>query len=166
MSSFRTRPRFQQVLPLTSDQISQRLQRRIQEEGAPFKGTFIRDYVVLRVQEEDRHFWSPQLSLSMEEAEEGGTLIYGLYGPNPTIWVLMLFGYSVLGIFLMFGAIIGFAQMNLGKDAPILYALPIFIAGIIGLYMVGQTGQKLGAEQTFELKQFYEETIGERTHIS
>jgi hypothetical protein len=44
--------------------------------------------------------------------------------------------------------------------------LPFFLGGLAILYFVAQTGQKMGAEQTFQLHHFFEESIGETVHIS
>jgi hypothetical protein len=44
--------------------------------------------------------------------------------------------------------------------------LPFLLGGLVILYFIAQTGQKMGVEQTFQLHHFFEESIGETVHIS
>jgi hypothetical protein len=78
---------------------------------------------------------------------------------------MFMFGYSALGLIALFISIAGFSKMNLGIDAPILWALPVLAGLAIILYFIAQTGQKIGVEQTFIIHHFYEGAIGEKVHI-
>ena len=164
MSSFRIRPRFRHFSELQTEEIIHRFRHALGRQEEEFLGTVLPEYLVIRIHPDKQHFWSPQLSL-MLEPEENGTLIRGLYGPAPSVWTIWTLGYGALGVLSTFAAIFGFVQVNLGKPAPILWSLVIFaIVGLV-LYISAQMGQKLGAGQTFELHHFYENTIGDKTHI-
>lgn len=165
MSSFRIRPRFEQIVPFSLEKAGEIIRTKLQSPEAPCKGLVIPGYITLSVHDEEKHFWSPQLSLWMEEHPEG-TLIQGLYGPNPSVWALFFYGYAALGILATFIGIIGFSQYSLGKNAAILWVLPVLLSLAIGLYIAAQMGQKLGAEQTYMLHHFYEDAIGTRASIN
>jgi len=165
MTSFRIRPRFQVTVPNTPTQVEEGFKIRLAQPACPCIGRVIPGHTVLKIPAESQHYWSPQLDLSIEPHEEG-TLIRGLYGPNPSVWFMFAFGYGAVAILGMFIAIIGFSQVSLGNNAPVLWALPVLGGIAIGLYIASQIGQKLGAEQTFTLHHFFEETIHARVHIT
>lgn len=164
MTSFRIRPRFQVETTHTIDEIQTRISQKLKEETTTCVGNIIHGHIVLRIPPDEQHYWSPQLSLTLETSDTG-TLIRGLYGPSPNVWTLFTFSYATIGMLLMFISIIGFSQKNLGQTAPILWTLPVLLGIGIILYVMSQMGQKVGAEQTFTLHHFLEEAIDQRVHI-
>lgn len=100
------------------------------------------------------------------EIDDEGTLIRGLYGPNPTVWALIFYGYAILGILAMFFLIAGLSDLDMKDDPTLLWVVPgLGIAALI-LYLVAQFGQKMGVEQTFQIHQFFESCLGSHVHIS
>lgn len=164
MTSFRTRPRFRKVLAMPPAEFEAHLKEDLTKHTGSCVGKFRPGHVRLIIQPAEQHYWSPQLSLSYE-AHENGTLIRGLYGPNPSVWALFFYGYSALGITNLFASMWGFALYSMDKDPWPLWVALGTLVGIAILYMVAQTGQKLGAEQTFTLHHFFENSVKERTHI-
>lgn len=126
------------------------------------------NFIVMNICPQNRHFWSPQLSISFEVDEEDPnyTVIRGLYGPNPTVWAFFTYGYAALAIIGTFLGMYGFSLYSLGKDATILWVLPVLALCALALYIVAQMGQKIGAEQMFTLHHFFEESIGHRVHVA
>lgn len=165
MTSFRIRPRFRLTVPTPEEALAAQIKARLSSAAQPpCTASITKGYIVLSIPMAQQHYWSPQLSLSIEPCEEG-TLIRGLYGPNPTIWAMFAFGYGILAMLCMFAAILGFSAQALGQPAGILWLIPatVVTAGI--MYLIAQTGQKLGAEQTYALHHFFEEAIGGRAEI-
>lgn len=138
--------------------------KKIDKGLVRFSTTYVEDHITLAIPAIDRHFWSPQLSLSFEETEEG-TIIRGLYGPNPTVWAIFFFGYIALGILTLFALVAGSSQWMLGMGAPILWVIPVCAVVAIVMYFVAQAGQKMGAEEMYRMHHFYEETVGSVVHI-
>ena len=164
MTSLRIRPRFNQIIPAPCEKIEERMKLRLKEPQSICVGSVIPGFIVIKIPRSERHYWSPQLSLSLEEHEEG-TFVRGLYGPNPTVWAMFTFGYSALAVIALFISIIGFSKVSLGLEAPILWVLPVLVIMALVLYFIAQTGQKIGVEQTFTIHHFYEEAMGEKVHI-
>lgn len=164
MSSLRIRPRFKQLTKEPSTDLQTRLLERLETGADRFSATSVQDHVTLTIPKVDQHFWSPQLSLSFEETGEG-TVIRGLYGPNPTVWAIFFFGYVALGILALFGFMAGSSQLMLDQEAPILWTIPVCVVLAIILYFVAQAGQKLGAEEMYRMHHFYEEVVGSVVHI-
>jgi hypothetical protein len=164
MTSFRIRPRFIHTCNETPEEIHEKFKTSLKKENAPVVGVVIPDHIILKVLPDQRHYWSPQLSLSIE-IKNNTTLIRGLYGPNPTVWATFFFGYAILGIIVLFTGMIGLSQWYLGLYPYWLWAIPICIFLFLILYLIAQAGQKLGAQQMFELHHFYEEIMRNKVLI-
>lgn len=165
MSSFRIRPRFQRTVYYEPRRVEEMFRNRLARPDAPCIGTVIEGHITLRIPPEEQHYWSPQLSLSFEASEEG-TEINGIYGPHPSVWSAFFYGYAAIGLLFLFVSVWACALWMLKKDASIAWGMPVLAGLAVVLYMVAQGGQKVGAEQTFTLHHFFEETVGEKAHIN
>ncbi len=165
MSSFRIRPRFKHLVTKEVKEVESDILESLASTEEIYTAGFVQGHTHLLIPINERHFWSPQLHLSTEGTEEG-TIIRGLYGPNPTVWGLFFFGYGALGMAFFFISFWGMTKWSLGQPATILWALP-FIAGVaLILYLIAQMGQKVGAEQMYRLHHFYEEIFEDKVKIS
>lgn len=164
MTSFRVRPRFKQLSPFSKEELIQRLEEKVASCPTCIEGKLMPTHGLLRIKPEDQHFWSPQLAISFESTPEG-TIIRGMYGPHPTVWSLFVLGYALLGISFFFVALVGFARMSLALSYGIIWVLPVILLLYLVMYLLSQTGQKIGAEQTFLIHHFYEDAIGEKIAI-
>jgi hypothetical protein len=164
MTSFRIRPRFKMEVELAPEQIKTMFREHVQTDNAPCIAAFMPAHIILRIPPEDQHFWSPNLELSLQE-QDNGTLIRGLYGPNPQVWTLFTLAYGAIATLSLFIGIIGTSQLSLDMAAPILWALPVLGSLALFLYIMSQTGQKLGAEQTFILHHFFEGTLNRKVSV-
>ena len=164
MTSFRIRPRFQKTVQLPPAKLEERFQNALQQQGCYVTGVTTQGHVILKVPPQDRHFWSPELHLSFDPNEEG-TLIRGIYGPHPAVWFYFLMGYMALAVSSLFVAVIGMSRLSLGLSANILWLLIVFGLATLVMYLASQTGQKLGAEQTFRIHHCMEEMLGEQVPI-
>lgn len=164
MTSVRIRPRFQKQLSGPPEYVADLIEQAMSKQDLDLHISRRPGHIILSVGDEERHYWSPQLDLSLERNEEG-TLIRGLYGPNGQVWTLFLFGYGSIAVLSMFILIIGGSRYMLDLPSGILWLLPVLGGLALLLYFFGQFGQKLGAEQTFLLHHFFEDTVHERIHI-
>ncbi len=158
MSSFRIRPRFKHLIEGNQKDVLEYQIRTALEQEKQFTCTHLPDHMYIRIHPSERHFWSPQLHLSFEQDEEN-VLVRGLYGPNPTVWAFFFFGYVAVGLLSLFLLMWGASLWSLGKDASILWGLPVLGGLAIGLYLFSQAGQKFGAQQMFDIHHFYETII-------
>lgn len=164
MTSYRVRPRFKQLSQQTVQEINQEFEDFLENTEACV-GQVMEQTVILRIPEKERHFWSPELAINLEETEKG-TIIRGLYGPNPTVWTMFMFAYIGIGIMAMFALMVALTNIMLEKGYLFVFIFSgLCIAGL-ALYLIAQFGQKMGVEQTFTLHHFFEETIHNKVHIS
>lgn len=165
MTSIRIRPRFQQHITRSPETLMQLFEQQLTNEDNCIVSIIPDNHVLIKVGIAEHHFWSPQLWLTFDTETDGNTLLRGLYGPGSSVWTLFVFGYGALGMSALFIAMAGFAQLNLDMPAPILWALPFIALLALGIYIAAQIGQKLGVQQTFQLHQFLETTLGEKISI-
>lgn len=165
MSSLHIRPRFEQVIPGEVDVVRDKLADQLREAAEGYEIKNFPDFLCLRIPEKDRHFWTPRLNLSLEDAGEGRTRIRGIYGPNANVWGLFLYGYLTTGSIAAFGSVFGIAQWFVGQTPWGLFCGGAGLLGVLVLYATAQFGQKIGAQQTFLLHQVYESVIGAHVEV-
>jgi hypothetical protein len=167
MTSIRIRPRFKAKYKMKPEEVGELFRKHLEKMDCGCSAEILPNFIVMNIRLQERHFWSPQLSLSFEADEEDNsfTVIRGLYGPNPTVWAFFFYGYAALAVLVTFLGMYGFSLYSLGQDATILWALPVLAAAAVMLYVVAQFGQKIGAEQMFTLHHFFEDAIGHHIHI-
>ncbi len=158
MSVIEIRPRFQRRLPERPSEVIARLRAALQGPDTGIIGAFMDHHIVLRFPLEQQHYWSPQLALEVEAAENGA-LLRGLYGPRPSVWLMFMFMYSILGLLGLFVAIMGFSQLSLGIPAPILWGLPVAAALALFLYFSAKTGERLGRDEMVRLQNFLDQAL-------
>ena len=141
MSSFRVRPRFKHLVQLEAKEAEEVIMSNVMGTEYVFAEGFLQGHADIKIPVAERHFWSPQLHLSTEQTEKG-TIIRGLYGPNPTVWGLFFFGYLTLGVLSFFAGFWGLTKLTLGHSAQILWALPAMGALALLLYLIAQDGTK------------------------
>ncbi len=165
MSSFRIRPRFKHLIRGTQKDELESAVCLALEHNEQFVFNYLPDHIYIKIHPDTRHIWSPQLHLSFEQ---GGNdvVVRGLYGPNPTVWGFFFLGYGAIGILSLFLGMWGASLWSLGKDASVLWGMPVLAALALGLYIISQAGQKLGAQQMFDIHHFYEDISHNKVIVS
>ena len=120
--------------------------------------------MVFVVPPKDHHFWSPQLTLSIESIDDS-TIISGLYGPKPSVWSLIAFLYITFGIAALFAAIVGYSFKLAEKESSIYWLVPVFLVCIGITYLIAQAGKKISMKQMVQFHRFYENTMGDKVEV-
>jgi hypothetical protein len=123
--------------------------------------SIIDDHVFIKIPKQKQHFWSPQLHLEINKNEDNiSSTIYGLFGPNPTVWTMfMFFHFVVIGLFLGFG-IWAYTNWSLGNDYTIqLFVTLLMVLIWFALYFGGRLGKKSGMAQMHLLHHFMRDTL-------
>lgn len=134
------------------------------------EGKLSKDFIVSRVDEHvfikipksKQHFWSPQLHLEINESYDSKTAstIYGLFGPNPTVWTMFMFFHFIVAGFFIGCAIWTYVNWSLKNDI----AIPLFLTLLMVviwfvLYFSGRLGKSAGSGQMLELHHFMRDTL-------
>ena len=156
---FKVRPRFKIQTAFTIDELVDKIKKALDQENATCRGGVHVMGGTISLPQDQRHYWSPQLSLSFEETETG-TILRGLYGPRPAVWGMFVFFYSIIGIATMIVGTIGFSKLTLGGSGSLLWSVPVLLLIFLSLYLVSYTGQKVGKKQMITLHRFIEQATG------
>lgn len=152
LSSFRVRPRFSEIVPLSRDETRRAILASLATAPAgllelrPFD-----EFIGIHIADAHRRYYSPRLMLSLYDAPGGGTRIEGTYGPEIEVWSIFVYGYIGAGMIGVFSAIYGGAQLFIEQAPSALYVTGWMGVLACGLYLAAQLGQKFGAHQTFQL---------------
>jgi hypothetical protein len=158
MASIQLRPRFRAQTPLSLAELTSRLRTELERPDALFDGKVLKEFAVLRILAKDQHYWSPELSLQLEQLEDG-TLVRGLFGPRPAVWT-MFAGFYTFTIFLSLIALLyGLSQWSLNMVPYGLWMLPVPLVLLVSAYATALVGQRLGQEQMQELHHFVDQTL-------
>ena len=160
MSSYQVRPRFKLETAHTVEELTNRISAALEKDSAPCQGhinTIGFGSIMLPVGQQQ--YWSPRLTISMEETENG-TILRGLYGPRPAVWTLFVFFYALIALAIMVIGTIGMSNISLDKSGAILWWIPALLVVFLSLYLVSYFGQKLSRDQMVTLHEFLQESTG------
>ena len=148
------RPRFKLELDKNNEEVLQAFEAA-KTSQKDFVVTRVDDHVFIKIPKANQHFWSPQLHLEIMEVDDSHSTLFGLFGPNPTVWTMfMFFHFAVAGIFIGFG-IWAYTNWSLGNDYAIqLFVVLLMIVIWIALYFGGRVGKATGKEQMILLHDF------------
>lgn len=158
MSNLEIRPRFVRWSQAKPEEIVQTFETLLQDKNLDVKGFVLDDHIYLKIPARDQHYWSPQLHLEIQE-DAKGSRIRGLFGPRPSVWLMFIFFYFVLGFGSIIVAIVGFSQMNLGISYRILWLMPILLGLIFMVYSSAKAGQRMGMSQMEHLYKFFDKNL-------
>lgn len=155
-NEFVLRPRFQLKLDKTKELALDAFEN---VDQPPFIIKILDDHVFIKFNDKQAHFWSPQLQLEINEENEG-SIVYGLFGPNPTLWTFFMFlHFGVATIFIILG-IWAYSSAALGRPYGLQIALMVFMTLLwFVLYIFGRYGRKKGKPQMQELYAFMEKVL-------
>lgn len=154
MSDLKLRPRFKIDTNLSTDEAEARINALIKTphnyEIQKVKGHFI-----LRIPEQMRHYWSPQMDISIYNDDyHETTQVRCLLAPAPAVWTMFVFFYSFFGFGILFGLIIGSSQYTLNKHPWGFWMALGSLIIVIGLFLIAQFGKRISKEEMREMKKF------------
>lgn len=146
------RPRFQ----LDVVQSKENLLLNFETAGYdPFLVNRLDEHVFIKFNAKNNHFWSPQLHLQIDEVDSSKCRVYGVFGPNPTLWTFFMFVHFVIATLFIILGIWAYSSASLDKS----YGLQLGLMGIIVviwfvLYFFGRSGKQKGNPQMHEQYSF------------
>lgn len=154
------RPRFQLELPDSKEVILAAFESSVKK---PFLVQRSDDHIFIKFNTENTSFWSPQLHLEINELQENeqkGSKLYGVFGPNPTLWTFFMFlHFGVATVFIILG-IWAYSSAALDRSYGIQLGLMGFMLVLwFVLYAFGRAGRHKGKPQMHQLHNFMNEVL-------
>jgi len=133
---------------------------RLKKTTGEVTGSILINHAYLRIKEENQHYWSPELHITVEKTDEG-TLVRGVAGPKPKIWTMFMFFYSVVIVSFVLGSTLGLSQWSLNMDAPWLWTIPASIIAWFLIVGAAKYGQYKGKDQLMLLNEYMYTALAE-----
>lgn len=146
------RPRFQLEIAEPKEKVLHDFEH---SEAPPFIVKRLDEHLFIKFNKEQHHFWSPQLHLEIDEIDEKNSKLYGVFGPNPTLWTFFMFlHFGVATVFVIL-AIWAYSSAALKKPYGLQIGLMVFMAVLwFVLYFLGRAGKHKGKPQMQQLYEF------------
>ena len=146
------RPTFELHVPIACHVVDQRVQSILKEEGWQATSLAFDRYAELNVPVEEVRYWSPHLSLLLDDDGSGGTRVYARFAPRQDVWTFVWVVYMAL-TFIAFFAIIYVYAVSLLKQSTWMSVVPILaILGIAALHTASRVGQRWSNDQMLKLR--------------
>ncbi len=118
------------------------------------------EHIFIKFKPEQNNFWSPQLHLEIDEVDEKNCKLFGVFGPNPSLWTFFMFlHFGVATLFIILG-IWAYSSAALDKSYGVQLGLMGFMVVLwFTLYLFGRAGKSQGKPQMQELYQLMMEVL-------
>ena len=155
------RPRFQIKLDTSKEEALQSFEGEVEK---PFLVKRLDDHIFIKFNKKEAHFWSPQLHLEINELEDGKSRLYGLFGPNPTLWTFFMFlHFGVATFFIIFG-IWAYSSAALDRPYGLQVGAMVFMVVLwFTLYAFGRAGKRKGKPQMKQLFSYMKKALDLKT---
>ncbi len=165
MNETALRPRYKFSSQLSTDEIRERLKSALKDDNFnTFKLQYrsVSHHLIISFPAVHRHFWSPTLDVNMEKAMDGKTTVRLLMGPEASIWTMFMFFYTVGGLAVLAGLILGYSQLMLDKGTTWFFLIPAGISIILFFYLAALSGKTKARGQMQIMLDFVMNSVGER----
>jgi len=151
------RPRFQLQIPKNKENVLSKFEG-LKED--PFLVKRLDDHVFIKFNQKEHHFWSPQLHLEIDEVDDISCKLYGVFGPNPTLWTFFMFVHFIVATLFIIIGIWAYSSASLDKNYHIQVGLMVLLVLIwFVLYFAGRSGKKKGEPQMQQLLDFMQNVL-------
>jgi len=122
--------------------------------------TRIDEHIYIKIPKEKQHFWSPQLHIEIMKVDDNNSTLFGLFGPNPTVWTMfMFFHFLAAGLFIAF-SIWTYTNWSLENSYAIQLFATLFMTVVwCALYFGGRIGKATGKDEMHRLHKFMMMTL-------
>lgn len=151
------RPRFQLEIPEAQETTLESFESM---KKNPFIIKRLDEHIFIKFNPEQNNFWSPQLHLEIDEVDEKNCKVFGVFGPNPSLWTFFMFlHFGIATIFIVLG-IWAYSSAALDKSYGLqLGLMAIMVVIWLVLYLFGRVGKRQGKPQMRELYELMMEVL-------
>ncbi|MFY0713585.1 GTP-binding protein [Seonamhaeicola sp. NFXS20] len=153
------RPRFKKELNKNNEVVLKAFENA-KKEYSEFVVTRLDNHVFIKFPKKDQQFWTPQLHLEIDKIDNNTSLLYGLFGPNPTVWTMFMFLHFIVAcLFIGFG-IWAYTNWKLGNDYIIQICIMVLMVIIwFTLYFAGSIGKNSNKNEMHKLNDFMNQIL-------
>ncbi len=141
------------------EQVLRKFIRRLNDSSQPFNLKTANNKVFFKTRAEEAKWWSPELSISIEQSENG-TLIREVMGPNPETFTFTIFGIIGGSVLCFFAVMLALSQLNLGLSPTLsLVVAALALLFILIIYSTIALGRRRAASQMKAMTDYAKEIM-------
>lgn len=148
------RPRFKEVLNQNNEIVLKAFDNA-KKEQSEFIVTRLDNHVFIKFPKNNQQFWTPQLHLEIDDIDSKTSQLYGLFGPNPTVWTMFMFLHFMIAcLFIAFG-VWAYSNWRLENDFILQVSFMVLMVIIwFVLYFAGRLGKSSSKKEMHKLNDF------------
>ncbi len=138
---------------------------KLADKNNPVYGHVVNEKVFLRIPPEQHQWWSPQMTISVEECtdDKTKTKIFENIGPNPSTYTLTMFIFFGAGTTIVLSLMWLFSLMTLGHDYSVALTVIAFAVVLIALvFTIIYNGRRKALSQMQLLRDFVNSVLGNK----
>jgi ABC-type multidrug transport system fused ATPase/permease subunit len=154
------RPRFKIDFDDSQQKLIEKFKDNLKDAECKYYSRIIDGHIIIDIPIDESHFWSPQLSIEIEEVDKKKAIVKGLFGPKPQVWTLFMFFHFAMAIAFIGFSIMTYVKWTLKLDYTF-SLIGVMILPILWftMYFFGRLGKKTGHKQMNELYEFMVKTL-------
>lgn len=160
------RPVFEMPLASPGGAVVEAIRRKLRDPHAPVEGVVLASGAEITTGKQERHFWSPYLSVEVAREDGGAWHLHGRFAPEPNVWILFLGIYGILGMAGLGALMYGVSQWMVRETPWALAGVPAALALVAFTYGAAFIGQGLGAEEMYRLRSFIDDCVEEASRTT
>lgn len=160
MQPLKMQPTFTVDVPLHVDETIEKIRSAINDPELRGHAVSAGPCVEFTIEESQRRFWSPHLSVQVSEADDAdGSQLYCRFAPRPEVWTMFMFVYFIAAFVMCSAGVYGYVQWILGRTPWALVAIPIGLLAIVLLHLASLVGQGLSSDQMTLLRTRFDKAM-------
>jgi Na+/melibiose symporter-like transporter len=149
------KPRFRLEFEESEAVILQKFITGLEQSNFKYPNKIVDQHIMIDVQPEEEHFWSPQLQIEIEKGENEKTIVKGILGPKPKVWTFFMFLHFFVAVTFFVFLVIFYTNWSLKQEYTFAMIMCIVMPILwVILYFSGQLGKRFGYNQMVELHDF------------
>ena len=131
----------------------------LNNKSSAISGNVVQDNLFLKISRNERHYWSPEMTITFEK-EETGTYVREVIGPNSGIYTFTMFLFFFTGTLLLFALMFLFSQITLNMPTSTTWIIiAISLLGLIFVFLFMLGGRIKAKPQMIILREFAEKVF-------
>lgn len=151
------RPVFRRELDVPVDAVTDEIRDALLQAPPDVVGSVAGTVVEIHIPRQDRHVFSPWLSVVVHRRDT--TVVVGKYGPGPDVWTFFVALYALCFFSVIAGVIGGLSQQLLGRAPHAYLGVVVGLAGAACVYCAALVGRGAARKQVGALERFITQCI-------
>lgn len=145
-------PTFEVRASCSAEEGAERLQSVLGGLAGDLESRRTGEHFLVSIGGDRRHFWSPWLTFELADQGGEGCRGHGRFNPSPGIWTGFMLAALAMITVAGSGLVWAFAEWTLGRPLLGLWGTLVGTVGVVVLFLVSQSGQRLARDEMDEIE--------------